>query len=140
MSLAPATLDRPVPIPADACITLTAPTARVRRGHEVRLIIQAARTAAPVERDGQLVALVAEAHAARAMMLAQPDRSINQIPSGEGRCRAHYARLVRLSFLAPDIVAMILEGRQPASLKRRKLMAVNLPLAWADQRVGLGCN
>jgi site-specific DNA recombinase len=124
----------------DAVIMLEATTVRVRRGHEVRLIIPSTRTEKPVERDGQLAALVAEAHAARAMMLAQPDRSVNQIASDQGKCRTHYAQLVRLSFLAPDIVAMILEGRQPASLNRRKLMAVDLPLAWADQRVALGCN
>jgi hypothetical protein len=35
---------------------------------------------------------------------------------------------------------MVLEGRQPASLNRRKLMAAELPHRWADQRAMLGCN
>jgi site-specific DNA recombinase len=53
---------------------------------------------------------------------------------------ASYAtRLVRLAFLAPDIVAAILAGKQPAGLTANKLMAdTRLPLDWRDQRTALG--
>ena len=120
-------------------IVLSAATARVRHGHEVRLIIPSAPTSPPVERDYSLVALIADAHAARALLLASPDRSIDQIASSHGRCRTNLARLVKLSYLAPDIIAMILDGKQPERLDRRRLIAADLPLGWADQRVMLGC-
>jgi hypothetical protein len=43
------------------------------------------------------------------------------------------------SFLAPDIVAAILAGKQPAGLTANKLMAdTRLPLDWRDQRAALG--
>lgn len=50
-----------------------------------------------------------------------------------------FARLIKRSYLAPDIVTMVLEGRQPSALNRKRLMGVELPLRWADQRVLLGC-
>jgi site-specific DNA recombinase len=58
----------------------------------------------------------------------------------EERITASYAtRLVRLAFLAPDIVAAILAGKQPAGLTGSKLMAdTRLPLNWRDQRAALG--
>src|ERR1019366_7944574 len=58
----------------------------------------------------------------------------------EERITASYAtRLVRLTFLAPDIVAAILAGKQPAGLTANKLMAdTRLPLDWRDQRTALG--
>ena len=58
----------------------------------------------------------------------------------EERITASYAtRIVRLAFLAPDIVAAILAGNQPTSLTANKLMAdTRLPLDWRDQRVALG--
>jgi hypothetical protein len=49
-------------------------------------------------------------------------------------CKRHTARLLPLAYLAPDLVQMILEGRQPAALSLQALTAVPLPLAWADQR------
>lgn len=121
-------------------VVLHAPSARVRRGHEVRLIIPSTAIESPIKRDAQLVDLIAEAHAARNMLMASPDTSIDQLAKGQGRCRTHVARLIKLSYLAPDIVTMVLEGRQPPTLNRRKLMAVDLPLRWADQRALLGCN
>ena len=55
-----------------------------------------------------------------------------------GRCRGELADQMRLSYLAPDIVVAILEGRQPESLKAKHLASANLPLDWQDQRVMLG--
>jgi site-specific DNA recombinase len=42
-------------------------------------------------------------------------------------------RLLRLAFLAPDLQRTILEGRQPPGLTLADLMALELPLGWADQ-------
>ena len=51
----------------------------------------------------------------------------------------HLAKLVRLSWLAPDIVDAILGGRQPGGLTGRRLLRVgNLPIDWSGQRSALG--
>ena len=123
----------------DADVVLTAPTARVRRGHEIRLVIPSPEPVRSTQRDERLVELIADAHAARTLLLASPGESIDRIASAQGRCRTQFARLIKLSYLAPDIVATILEGRQPARLDRRALMAIDLPVGWADQRAVLGC-
>ncbi len=50
-----------------------------------------------------------------------------------------YKRQVcRLAFLAPDIQADILAGRQPLSLNLKRLLQGPIPAAWTDQRVALG--
>jgi hypothetical protein len=45
--------------------------------------------------------------------------------------------MLRLAYLAPDIVEAISEGRQPRSLTLAKLISP-LPLAWDEQRRALG--
>jgi len=49
----------------------------------------------------------------------------------------HVRRLLRLTYLAPDIVEAIVEGRQPRILTV-KLLLKNIPLDWADQRAAFG--
>ena len=57
----------------------------------------------------------------------------------EGVSRSYFTRLVRLSYLAPDITQAILDGRQPRDLTAEKLLEHSrLPLAWHDQRLVLG--
>ena len=52
---------------------------------------------------------------------------------------SYVTRMLRLSFLAPDIVAAILKGKQPAELTASRLARwKNLPLDWAEQRKALG--
>ena len=50
-------------------------------------------------------------------------------------CRpVFFNRLIKLNYLAPDIVSSILDGTQPESLKRDGLFKANLPTDWALQR------
>jgi site-specific DNA recombinase len=57
----------------------------------------------------------------------------------EGVSRSYFTRLVRLSYLAPDIVQAILDGRQPRDLTPDKLLAHSrLPIGWHEQRTALG--
>ncbi|HEX3422285.1 MAG TPA: hypothetical protein VHS33_02630, partial [Sphingomicrobium sp.] len=49
--------------------------------------------------------------------------------------KRHLWQLLRVSWLAPDITAAIIEGRQPATLTGRRLLrAPDVPLSWQDQR------
>jgi hypothetical protein len=50
---------------------------------------------------------------------------------------AHVRRLLRLRYLAPDIIEAIVEGRQPRSLTVKRLLK-GIPCAWADQRMVFG--
>ena len=52
---------------------------------------------------------------------------------------SYFTRLVRFSYLAPDIIQAILDGRQPRDLTADKLLALSrLPLTWHEQRRVLG--
>jgi DNA invertase Pin-like site-specific DNA recombinase len=121
-------------------IVLTLAAAKVRRGHQLRLVIPAPAPTRPVsaDRDEKLVALIGEAHAARQLILANPEQSIASVASSHNRCRTRLGKLAALACLAPDIVTAIVEGRQPATLTARTLQEIELPLAWAEQRALLG--
>ena len=57
----------------------------------------------------------------------------------EGVSPSYFTRLVRLSYLTPDIVQAILDGRQPPDLTPDKLLAHSrLPIGWHEQRTVLG--
>jgi site-specific DNA recombinase len=121
---------------AMAQLLLSAPAARIRQGKEVRLMI-ASGDGESRPSNGPLVALIAEAHAFRNIVLASPEETIDQIATRLGRCRSRSAKLLRLSFLAPDIVAAIVDG-QSLPFGVRALLHQALPNCWADQRTLLG--
>ncbi|UAK23079.1 recombinase family protein [Sphingomonas nostoxanthinifaciens] len=119
-------------------IIIDAPVQRIRRGRELRLVF-AGEQAAPVRAspDAGLVALLADAIDARMLVLANPTASINQIAATHGRCRKRLTMLLKLSWLAPEIVKAILAGCQPTTVTRSVLTEVDLPIAWAAQRAML---
>ena len=129
LASAPDALDEPV--------ILALAATKVRRGHQLRLVIPGPEelSAAPARRDEKLVALLAEAHAARQLILSRPDQPIATIAGSVGKCRTRLARLASLACLAPDIVTAIVQGRQPASLTSRAMLEAELPLAWTEQRL-----
>jgi DNA invertase Pin-like site-specific DNA recombinase len=118
---------------------LLCPVIKVRRGHALRLVLPPSTPAVPPQmRDEKLVQLLAEAHAARKLVLQHPEQSIAAIAADQGRCRTRLGKLVGLSCLAPDIVTAIVEGRQPATLTAKSLSAIELPMHWQQQRRALG--
>ncbi|WP_077145648.1 recombinase family protein [Sphingopyxis sp. KK2] len=123
--------------PAD--LVLHCPVIKVRRGHALRLVLPPSAPAVPPrQRDEKLVQLVAEAHAARKLVMERPAQSIAAIAAELGRCRTRLTKLVALSCLAPEIVTAIVEGRQPAKLTAPMLTRIELPMHWQEQKVALG--
>jgi len=132
-------MDVAAPYPSEN-LMLMLPATKVRRGHQLRLIIPGpqALDIAPTTRDEKLVSLIADAYQARKLILANPGQSIASIAATHNRCRTRLGKLTALSCMAPDIVTAIVEGRQPASLTARTLQNIDLPLGWAEQRALLG--
>jgi hypothetical protein len=53
-------------------------------------------------------------------------------------CTVRYVtRILRLAYLAPDIIEAILAGRQPGELTLARLLKSDLPLDWHAQREAL---
>jgi DNA invertase Pin-like site-specific DNA recombinase len=124
--------------PGAAPITIAGSALRVRHGKEVRLILNEPGASEDRARNPHLVALLTEAAGAKQLVDRSSGLSISQIAEQAGRCRSYLAKLYKLAHLAPDIVELIMSGRQPARLTTRMLLAGKLPAAWSEQRSLLG--
>jgi len=120
---------------ADEQSLISLPSRMVHRGTELKLVLD---DGANHQRDPDpvLLKLVALAMSGRkALFSSKVD------PLTSHYSKRHFWQLLRISFLAPDIVAAIIEGRQPPSLTGRRLLRVTeLPLDWPGQRRMLGFN
>lgn len=78
---------------------------------------------------------------ARLAQAALDDREVYHPNELAARIHCHpkrFTHLVRLNYLAPDIIASILDGTQPSALNAKTIMAADLPMDWALQRRLLG--
>ena len=101
-----------------------------RRSRELRIVVPAGAPSQPG--NGRLVMLLGRAALAR-------EQLFTGTATNEVLVDRELRRVVRFAFLAPDIVAAILEGWQPPSLAARQLARMpELPLDWAEQRRALG--
>ena len=86
-----------------------------------------------------LVGLLIRAHSLARRLATNPGSNLEDVGAQENMGAPYAARLMRLNFLAPDIVVAILSGRQPVGFTARKLLAdTRLPLEWTEQRSALG--
>lgn len=109
-----------------------------RRGKEMKFI-EPPINSAITSRDPSLMKLVVKAHMARSGLEGATDLSIAELAEAQGVSSDYFRVLLRISYLAPDIVAAILEGRQPVQLNRQRLArATNLPIDWDEQRDAFG--
>lgn len=122
--------------PAVTAPMITIPVTKVRRGRATRLLPPSPMQMA--EPNPALLRLLQEAKEAREIVLGSPSLSIKEIALQRRICRHRLGRLVRLSWLAPDIVTAIIEGRSPASLTPKGLLGANLRPEWDKQRRLLG--
>ena len=118
-------------------IALEIPAALKRTGTGIRLVIQG--TEKDARPDHSLIRLMVRAFAIREKLDRDPNLTMRQIAVGEGVVSSYVTRLLRLTYLAPDIVTAIVEGRQPIELMANRLMDdTRLPLEWQAQRELLG--
>jgi hypothetical protein len=108
-----------------------------RRGAELKLVV-AGEHARMHSVDTTLVAAVAQGHRWFEELRSGSVRSIGDLTRRHGVHQADVSRALPLSFLAPDIVQAILEGRQPVELTAARLKRTRLPHTWAEQRQVLG--
>jgi hypothetical protein len=114
-------------------LTIDVVAQALRCGKDVRLVIGTVDGRAR-EPDQRLVRLVADASRWFEDLRAGQRRTIAEITAREGREVSQVSRTISLAFLAPEIVTMILDGRQPATLTPERLKAAcPLPLRWNEQ-------
>jgi site-specific DNA recombinase len=83
---------------------------------------------------------IARAHDIQARLEHDTNLTVHDIARDENVSAAYIYTLLRLPWLAPDITAAIVNGRQPAHLNAKKLMrqASRLPANWSEQRTLFG--
>jgi len=113
---------------------------RLRRsGREIKMLIEGTDPFATAKPDARLIKLLIRARRFNATLIGSGGVPFAPLAEREGVSRSYFTRLVRLSYLAPDITQAILDGRQPRDLTADKLLAHSrLPLAWDEQRAVLG--
>ena len=123
----------------DGQIMISVPIRLTRRGQGIHVSypdgIAGSRPNYP---DQVLVRALARAHRWRAMLESGDARSIAGLARSEHRGETYISRLLRLTYIAPDLIDAILNGTQAACFTVQKLRNVVVPLDWDGQRALLG--
>jgi len=117
-------------------LRLVIPLEITRPGKAVRLVQPDSRGVAPIV-DHALIGMIMKARKWWAMLQTGESHSA-AIAHDEGVTRGYFAKIIGLAFLSPELVEMILDGRQPAHLSGRTITAKRLPLSWVEQRQLIG--
>jgi len=135
-------LDVATPLPSasdDETQIVSVPIRLRRSGREITMRIDGTDPFATAKPDARLVKLLIRARRFNATLLDSDGVPFAALAKREGVSPSYFTRLLRLSYLAPDITEAILDGRQPRDLTADKLLARSrLPLGWHEQRTVLG--
>lgn len=82
--------------------------------------------------------LITEARQLQAMVDEKREYSLAELASEANYTPSRFARVLRLNYLAPDIITSIIDGTHPKNLTRTKLVRASIPMDWALQRQLLG--
>jgi hypothetical protein len=116
-------------------------SAQFRRvGLGIRMLIAGADSSGRAEKaDPKLIKLIARAHLLSNRLGERSSEYLADVAQAQGLTSSYFTRVLRLTYLAPDITRAILERRHPRDLTAQKLLAHSrLPLTWPEQRRVLG--
>jgi DNA invertase Pin-like site-specific DNA recombinase len=108
-----------------------------RSGRAMRLVQIDGRRAGGALGDQSLIKLIAKARKWWAL-LKQGDIHVAGLAREEDVTRSYMSNAIRIAFLSPRLVEMIVGGEQPTQLTAQKLIQTSLPLGWKDQEARLG--
>ena len=123
----------------DEAQILSVPIRLRRSGREIKMLIDGTDPFATAKPDARLIKLLIRARRFNAALIGSDGVPFAELVKREGVSPSYFTRLVRLSYLAPDITQAILDGRQPRDLTADELLTHSrLPLTWDEQRAVLG--
>ncbi|MGE0719070.1 MAG: recombinase family protein [Alphaproteobacteria bacterium] len=146
-ALLPAVLREEVPSPEGPrssrdegpTITLTVAARLKRAGMETMLLVEGAGDSPRRKPDHSLNRLLAQACHYIQMVMDNPGRTVADLAAQAGVSGSYFTRILRLSFMAPDVVRAILRDQHPIELTAKRLAnEIRLPMAWDEQRSLLG--
>ena len=113
--------------------------ARLKRvGREMRMLVE--NTDDQTTADPGLLRIIARAHDIQARLIQNTELTVHDIAREERVSADYIYSLLRLPWLAPDIITAIVNGKNPPQLTAKKLMRLTpqIPVDWAEQRKLLG--
>lgn len=127
-------LGLPVPRIGQSQLVLELPYRLTRRGQALRIVKPDGALGAHTECDQGLVNLLLVARRWWTRLESEP-MSVAQLGRDEGMSAAWITKVLRLQFLAPDLVTMILAGTQPPQITAAAVTrSGTLPIDWILQR------
>jgi len=118
---------------SDEFETIAVPFKMIRRGGGTRVILAGDQPPTADASTKALVKALIRGYRWRQQLLSGEVRSMGQIAKRSGVAVRYVSRLLRLSFLAPDIVEGILDRRLPGSVTLESVLYA-LPYDWNEQR------
>ncbi len=123
---------------AEPMIDLAVPARLKRTGMETRFLIDGAGGGTRGTPDRSMLRLLAQAHLYREMMLQARGRTMRDLAREAGVGRPYFSRIVKLGFLAPEVIQAVLCDRHPSELTAKRLsLHTKLPNGWKDQTTAL---
>jgi hypothetical protein len=134
---------QPQPLPdgevEGTLVVLSAAVRLQRIGMGMKMLVDGAGRAAASKPDPGLIKLIVRAQALRSKLEQGGGRNVSEIAHAEKMDGSYFTRVVRLAYLAPDIIGAIMEGRLPVNLTAAKIIeSSRLPVTWREQRLSLG--
>jgi hypothetical protein len=80
------------------------------------MVIEHTDPFAPPPKPDRLIKAIVNAHRFNERLLRSGATNFADLAESEKLHRSYYTRVLRLAYLAPDITAAILEGRQPSGV------------------------
>ena len=126
----------------DQTVTVTVPFAIRKRGGRTLVITPDGVTSAPATRtrvDSTLLKALARGFRWRKLLETGHFATIEEIAEAENINASYVSRLLRMTLLAPEIVEVILAGRQPEGLTMARAMKP-FPAEWKCQSFASLCH
>jgi site-specific DNA recombinase len=120
------------------CEIVDVPASVVRFRKSFPIPIEARPANSVCRPNRRLVSLIEEARKVQALVDTDRELEPDKLAAKASKAPWAFSRLLKLNYLAPDIITSILDGTQPPSLTKTMLMTTELPMDWALQRRLLG--
>jgi site-specific DNA recombinase len=129
--------DRSSAAPAQNVYPLSCAAALIRGHHRDSLPI-ARSTNANAAPSEPLLRLIRDAGRFRQAVFDQRDKSLAELASERKISQSHFVRVLRVNYLAPDILTAMVDGTQPSNIQRADVLRAAMLLDWDQQREALG--
>jgi hypothetical protein len=106
----------------------------VRLSRRLQLPVEPRDPTSNAKPDRRLLLLLQQVRRAQRLIDTEREQPVAALAKRMSRNTGHFMKLLRLNYLAPDIITAILDGVQPSKLTRRQLLDADFPTDWPTQR------